>query len=573
MKENRKGLSIGLKMVMIAGIPLLILAVCITVYSGIILREGMRQEATTGLEQMANAVRASFSELVDGDYYLNENGQLMKGDMNIAENLEILDAMVAGTDADVTLFYGDVRMATTLVSVETGERIVGTKADPTIASKVMNQNTHHVGFATKINNMNYYSYYEPMYNPDGSVVGMVFVGIPSKEIDDYITSEIVKIVVVAVVVMIAAAVLIILFCLNIGKALKKTAGALETLGGGDLTVQIDAKLAARGDEIGTITNTMSILVDKLSNVVGNIKDSADQVHSNGEGLENTAAQTSSTADEIASAVEDISKGAVSQAEDIETVTGAVAEIGRVIENIVNKVDNLTKNAEQMKQSGDQASDIMEELCVSNDKTIGAIERVSENVKKTDTSVQQIQEAVTMITSIASQTSLLSLNASIEAARAGEAGRGFAVVASEIQKLAEESNQSAQKIEEIIHKLLDDSQRTLEVMNEVQEDVDVQQKKLEETRECFADVKVGIQSSREDIEQVAVETHNCNASRVQIVDLVQNLSAVSEENAASTQETTASMEELNATINLMAQASQELLKMADHLREEVEYFKI
>ncbi len=94
-----------------------------------------------------------------------------------------------------------------------------------------------------------------------------------------------------------------------------------------------------------------------------------------------------------------------------------------------------------------------------------------------------------------------------------------------------------------------------------------------TRERFLDVQRGIRSSCEDIGQVSAETKNCNEHRVQIVDLIQNLSAVSEENAASTQETTASMQELNATRNLLAQSSQEPLKLADQLDEETAYFTV
>lgn len=572
-EKKKVKLSLGWKVIIMAEFPLIILAVGLTIYSAIILIEGMRQEATSGLSYLANSIRASYSEFAEGDYYLDEDGSLMKGELNVTERMDILDSFVAGTDADATIFFGDMRMTTTLISKDTGERIVGTEADPVIANKVLNQGDNYIGYQTKINGLNYYAYYEPLYNQDGSIVGMVFVGIPSNDINEFITTEITKIVITALFITIIVVLIMTTFCIKLGKALRKLESTLQTIGSGDLTVAFDEKLEKRTDEIGVIMYILRGLVSRLRTVIGDIKQSAMLIHSNGESLETTAVQTSTTSDEISSAVEDISKGAVSQAEDIERATGAVSEIGRIIENIVVKVDNLTGNSRIMGEAGDRATQIMEELRVSNDRTTSAVGRVSETVKQTDTSVQQIREAVAMITSIASQTSLLSLNASIEAARAGEAGRGFAVVAGEIQKLAEESNQSAQRIEDIIFKLLDDSQRALEVMGEVQENVDEQRRKMEETRERFLDVQKGIQSSSEDIGQVSAETKNCNEHRVQIVDLIQNLSAVSEENAASTQETTASMQELNATMNLLAQSSQELLKMADQLDEETAYFTV
>ena len=348
---------------------------------------------------------------------------------------------------------------------------------------------------------------------------------------------------------------------------------IREIASGNLAVEVDAKMEKRADEVGMIMYIMRGLLNRLNGVMGAIKNSALSVHKYGENLEATASQTSSTSDEIAGAVEGISKGAVSQAEDIEQATAAVADMGKAIEDIVVKVENLTKTAEHIKEAGDAASSIMAELSTSNDKTTDAVKRVAQTVQQTDESVQQIREAVAVITSIASETSLLSLNASIEAARAGEAGRGFAVVASEIQKLAEESNQSAQRIEEIINKLLEDSRRTMDVMSEVNTTVDEQQKKLEETKEKFGNVSEGIDSSRADILQVTKGAKECDKHRTIVVDIIQNLSAVSEENAASAEETTASMQELNATINLLAQSAQELLKMSEDLNEETTYFTL
>jgi methyl-accepting chemotaxis protein len=166
-----------------------------------------------------------------------------------------------------------------------------------------------------------------------------------------------------------------------------------------------------------------------------------------------------------------------------------------------------------------------------------------------------------------------LNASIEAARAGEAGRGFSVVATQISKLSEDSEQSTKTIEEIIRQLTLDSEASVKVMNEVNEIIAQQQRKLDQTKEKFHDVSSGIDSSMEESRLIHNQAGECDSERGKVVDVIQSLSAVSQENAASTQQTTASMQELNATINLLAEAAKELKEMSENLEAEVSFFKL
>lgn len=572
-QEKKVKMSLGWKMAMVAIIPMTLLIVIIVVYTAKILTDGMRTEAVNGMAQLANSIEAAYEHIDSGDYYLNESGELMKGELNISQGMETLDSFVEGFSTDVTVFYGDTRMATTLISKDNGERIVGTTASAEVVDTVLRKGQTYTAYDLFLNGEDYYVYYQPLKNHDGSIVGMVFVGIQSKDIDSFITEELMKIVGTAIAVMIVAIIAVTLFCRVIVKILGRAKDIVNTIENGDMTVRIDSKMLDRKDEMGVIMYTMENLIERLAGVLQNIQNSAGSVHQHGEDLESMATQTSATADEIARAVGDISRGAVTQAEDTEQATAVILEMGKVIQNIVQKIEHLSHTADQMKEAGDEANKIVTELSASNDKTTAAVARVAETIRQTDISVQQIQEAVTMISSIASETSLLSLNASIEAARAGEAGRGFAVVAGEIQKLADESDRSAQKIEEVINNLLEDSQRAVRVMGEVNVTMDDQQKKLEETKRRFEKVRVGIASSREDIVQVSAEAANCDEHRSQVVDLIQNLSAVSEENATTSEQTTASMQELNATINQLAQSSEVLLNMADELSNATRYFKV
>ncbi|HAG70093.1 MAG TPA: hypothetical protein DCL38_08995 [Lachnospiraceae bacterium] len=383
--------------------------------------------------------------------------------------------------------------------------------------------------------------------------------------------------VMSVIVAVIATILCVIYgistAVKIAKATNSIKDTISKLAEGDLTVEVDEKILKRGDEIGDMARGTEGFIKKLQEIVGRIQESASSVLTSGDDLENMASQSSQTADDIAHAVDDVSKGAVSQAEDIENATMRVNEMGTIIETIVDNVAALNGTSADMQDAGNQAAAIMQELSESNDKTVEAVMGVAKNVEATDESVQKIQDAVQLISNVASQTNLLSLNASIEAARAGEAGRGFAVVASEIQTLSEESNSSAQRISEIVKGLSDDSKASMSMMEEVKRRLSEQSEKLEQTMQTFQNVTGGIVTSREGASNINNEAQDCDRSRNGVVDIISNLSAISEENAASTQETTASMQELNATIALLAESARSLKGLAEGMNEACEFFKL
>ena len=221
----------------------------------------------------------------------------------------------------------------------------------------------------------------------------------------------------------------------------------------------------------------------------------------------------------------------------------------------------------------EAMDIIKMLDESNNKTVEAIEIVAQNVEATDRSVDQISQAVNFITEIADQTNLLALNASIEAARAGEAGRGFAVVANEISSLADQSGESTKQIEAVLNVLVTDSKRSIQKMEEVKSHLQEQQENLKNTQREFANVSAGIEDTRNQSGMVDVQAKDCDESRTGVIDIISNLSAISEQNAASTQETTASIEELTATINLVAEQATQVQGQAEILEEAMKFFKM
>jgi methyl-accepting chemotaxis protein len=497
----------------------------------------------------------------------------MKGNLNVTKEVDIIDAFTEGLKMDTTVFYGDTRMATSLKDHKTGERIVGTKATDAVIDTVLKKGEDFSSTSVVINEENYYAYYVPVEDQAGNVVGMIFAGSPSAEIDELITERAVMMVIIAVVIMAIMAVVAAFIIIRISRCIVDNQKVIMEIADGNLNIEVSAALASRNDELGDMGTALNTLSGKLREIIGNVKASADKVNEAGIELENVTSQTSTNADEIGRAVEDISAGAMSQAEEIENASQQVVTIGSLIKGIADGMDTMLSVSEKMNRNGEESVQIMEELNESNDKTKEAIDKIGKHVQTTDDSVTLIQEAVTLITSIASETNLLALNASIEAARAGEAGRGFAVVASEISKLADESNESAQKIEKVIATLSLESKNSLKVMDEIVKNVNEQQEKLDATMKKFAQVNAGIQDSRHETVTVNNRTVECDASREKVVDVIQNLSAIAEENAASAEETTASMQELNATINQLADEALELKELASILMDNLAFFRL
>lgn len=290
-------------------------------------------------------------------------------------------------------------------------------------------------------------------------------------------------------------------------------------------------------------------------------------------MSNSATETNTTVEQVERAVSEIAEGATSQASETQSATENIILMGNMIEETNVEVENLRANARIMRDSAGVALGVLKELGAVNQKTKSAIQIISEQTTQTNESVSEIKKATDIITDIAEETNLLSLNASIEAARAGEQGRGFAVVAAQIQKLAEQSNESARQIEDIINLLISDSEKTVETMKEVNEVIEKQDADVAQTEKAFNEVQDGITKSIEGIRTIAAKTTELDEARVKVVDVVQNLTAIAEENAASTQETSASVTEVSAIMSSIADNAGHLNGLADDLESSVKQFVI
>ena len=249
------------------------------------------------------------------------------------------------------------------------------------------------------------------------------------------------------------------------------------------------KISQRKDECGIMARAIITLRTSLVNVITDIKNQSALLYKTSAELTGSAATTSGTVQNVEQAVSEIASGATSQAQETQKATEDIVLMGTMVEDTNSQVSALHHAADAIKESSDTANSTLQELDSINKKAIDSINVIYEQTHTTNESAMKIKEATTLISSIADETNLLSLNASIEAARAGEAGRGFAVVASQIQKLAEQSNDSARQIDEIIYTLLEDSEKAVKTMEEVKTIMEQQSENVSKAGTVFSQVEM------------------------------------------------------------------------------------
>ena len=451
------------KILAMAVVPLFFLGLFTILLGKVRITEVVTGTIENGLKGAAVSVRDTLGCVDEGSYQLVED-KLYKGEFNVSDATQIADNIKAASDMDVTVFYGDTRYMTSVLDAN-GNRVVGTQAGEAVINTVLKGGNEYFSTDVNVEGHHYFGYYVPLYDA-GNVVGMIFTGMPQADAKAQILSITSLLGAVSGVVTLLCIICIVFAVNSMVNGLKAGAEALEQVSKGKLNIELSEKALKRKDEIGNINRAIQSLKQELLGIISNIMQQSGELHESSDRLNEGATESSEHIMQVERAVEEIAQGAGGQAEETQKATENIIVMGNMIEETTDEINTMNENAQQIKQLGNTAIRSLQELQEINQKTKTSIDIIFEQTNTTNTSAQKIKEATELITDIAEETNLLSLNASIEAARAGEQGRGFAVVAAQIQKLAEQSNESARQIEEIITSLLEDSAKAVETMDEV-----------------------------------------------------------------------------------------------------------
>ena len=380
--------------------------------------------------------------------------------------------------------------------------------------------------------------------------------------------------IITIIVIGLIAIVLIFITLVIGteidKNVKEFKNALDKIANGKIATRV--KTIGK-DEFSLFGRNLNVFLDKLEVMIRHLQEVSIELAESGNVLDEKANSATGASQVISNAIDEISKDAGVQAGDVEESSQQVANMCSNMEGIIESVNELSLTSDEMIKNGSEATQIVMELSEVSNQTTEAVEDISTQIKKTNYSVVKIQEVINLIANIASQTNLLSLNASIEAARAGEAGKGFAVVASEIQKLAEQTNSSAKIISEIILTLSEESQLTVDSINNVNKIILNQKEKLAQTKDKFSLVEQGIALTKQDMKAVIEQADSSSKDGNHVVEIMKNLSNIAEKNALSSEQTSLSMGELNdATISL-AKTAQDLKKLSNTVMDDLAYFEV
>lgn len=568
----KKGLKLGFLVKMLASVlvPMLVIIVLATISLNAVGRDVGTSMAQRELSAVNYGVYVEFSTIGQGRYVC-DNTTFQVGEYGADEIHQFLDSYYERTGVHMTVFSGKLRVATTIKDAS-GARIIGTTMSDAAYNSIIKTGTYF-SENVDVNGEPYFGYYEVVGSTTSGEDVILFSGQPIEGVSGLYERTVNTNVMFIVIVAAVALAVIVLIVINLVRGLKRSVDCLSLIADGDLSINMSEKDLRRGDEVGEMARASQKLIDGLSGIIKDIHVCATKTDTFAGNFKQSFTTIDDSVENVNTAVNEIATGATSLATETQTVTEEMVAMGTAVGNTSEIANELYQNAEEMKNQNQKATETLNELIAVNKETSEAMNRVQSQTNLTNESAVQIQTAIDIISDIATQTNLLSLNASIEAARAGEHGKGFAVVAEEVRKLADQSQAAVSEVTLSIQALLDNSNTSVEIMDTVIDEVGKQSQKMEDTQEVFEKLKNNIEHVVTAVDQISKEIITVDEGKDKVLGNLESLSAISEENAASTEETSATMVEVSEIVAKCNEEVNELVDLAENLTENVTKFKL
>lgn len=559
------------KILFVALLPILVVCIAVMVINNTVIKNTLLDKTKNELKATAEALSAAYNQN-SGEYFQNDDGEIWKGTYNVSLSQKLVTEMSEKTGSSLTFFYGDKRLVTSLKDKK-GDYILGSKAGDYLKKNVLEGGKDVFTSRVSVEGTMYYGYYIPVkQNNSDDIIGMIFAGMPAREVDKTINLVSGLLFLILGIVLVLTIFVSVLASKEIASAIEDSVIVVQNMASGNLNVSINRKNLGRKDEVGKLSAGTKSLRESLGNMIGAISDNTLSLDVASQDMSNIAGQASDAMDSISENLKSVLESAKNQAEVTASVDDNVNNINMMLKQTRDEADGLSDAADDMLGTGREVDNSLKNLYNSNEEVLDAIERIRKQTSETDISVDKIKEAVNLIASIAEETNLLSLNASIEAARAGESGKGFAVVAVEISKLAEQSNAASADIEKMIMDLGQNSERTVETMEMVQDAINRQSDDMNNTRKIFEKVKDRINLVAKGVANIREATERLEGETTYIAEDINGLNTAANKNMKNVKETMEAGEEVLKVVKNVSSMSVNVNTATNEMMQSVEKFR-
>lgn len=552
---NKKKISFQMLLLCLGIIPVLISMLISSIMSVSQMESELEEAAYEKLAIAANGL---------AEYYIYDIENVGEPDLD-----DYVDTL-KNQGVELTLFKDDTRISTSIFKDgSTTERNIGTQADSTIYADVKSGKTvekDHV----KISGDEYYVAYVPIM-ANGSFWGMAFAGIKEATVNKAVATARNSIIILAVVLLIISIVAIVLIASSLKKPMEAAVKDLQMLAEGNINGKNDNTSVVK--ELQDIIEASKHLQNALNTAIGSVKNSAEVLAFAVREVDEKTESNTSSVSQINESINEVSQTSQEVATSAQTLADKAAAMGYDIDELTENVRVLTDASKSIKVANAEATDYINTVMKSSNESVTAVNDISMQINSTNEAIEKIKAAVGAINEIASQTSLLALNASIEAARAGDAGRGFAVVADEIGKLSTQSKDSSDEIALIADDIVEASAKSVASAKAVTDIINAEQNYIRETQQRFVVLSQSVDSSISEIESIAAKTESLNVIKAEVASATSDLGAMAEELGASAEEVSASCNIVLSACSDTRAKTEEMTATDEELGDAVAFFQV
>lgn len=499
------------------------------------------------------------------------DGKLYKGESLMDQDEALVDSVKEITGAECTIFMNKIRVATTVM--KDGKRATGTEATRQVIDEVITNKSEYRGEAEVLGEP-FLTVYAPISAADGSVIGMLFIGLPKAVVDADVLGLVEEVTLVTLGLIILSAVAVLLFTkFVICSPLHKIKRYMIQMAEGDLTFSLEDTELKRPDEFGDMARAMKDTTTAMKEMIKVIQENSYEIDQHAENLGQVSEEMSGATENVVCSIQNISKGAGEQAEDLVKINEITNNFGQKLERIVKIFVGINTNTHGINELAQSSKAEMDDLADAMNRVLDTSKTNADRIQAWGEKINRISDITAVMNGIANQTNLLALNAAIEAARAGEVGKGFAVVADEIRKLAEESRKSSENINELIGDIVKNGDAMISGSREMSEELQKQIEIVEIALSSFDKIRDSINVIVPQMEEVNDASEKLQSDKDEMVSKISQAASVSEEISASTQEINSIAEEMNASSKEVASAALNLSEQTNKMQKNCDVFKI